>query len=620
MGRKLLAGCVAALALVAGSTVALAQVGTEINYQGQLKEFGSSTNAPVDLEFRLFTAASGGSQVGSTVSATLTPVDGLFSQALDFGVDPYTQDSAVYLEVSVRAAGGGSFSVLPRQKLTAAPFSAATRGLNVNADGRVGVLASPFFTNDVSLTLGSAGGGFPSSNLLFAPGTGFNWSAAAFAQDGAFGGFTLSRSGLDFPLVIDGQTSNFLVNQSSAGKVGIGTGAPQARLDVAGTSRFGGRVTVTGSAPIGEAGSGLWINGNDNGPLFPAGTSELGIRIFNNSLAPGQSTIQAWDYSTDSGRDLVINDAGGKVGIGTSTPTKTLEVGGDSKFNGQMGVLANSTPGFSMNLGSVGGSSPSIKWDSTTGLDWDMVAFDGTAGTYGDFAISRSGTDFPFIISGSTGGVGINTNAAAGVKLHVRQGTNNNGVVRIDSGLSAAQYSIVSFSDRGNAIWSAGLRPDGMFGIDRDGINTMLQIDQAGRIGMGGAVPTAGRALNMQGGAFCTGSVWTNACDKNLKEDFVAVNEIEILEKVADLPITTWRYKGDDKVHVGPTAQDFRAAFGLGENDKSIGTVDADGVSLAAIKGLNTKLEAKETEIADLKTRLEKIEALLNAQTSGGAK
>jgi hypothetical protein len=193
MGRKLLAGCVAALALVAGSTIALAQVGTEINYQGQLKEFGSSTNAPVELEFRLFTAASGGSQVGSTVSSTLTPVDGLFSQALDFGIDPYTQDSAVYLEVSVRAAGGGSFSVLPRQKLTAAPFSAATRGLNVNADGRVGVLASPFFTNDVSLTLGSAGGGFPSSNLLFAPGTGFNWSAAAFAQDGAFGGFTLSR-------------------------------------------------------------------------------------------------------------------------------------------------------------------------------------------------------------------------------------------------------------------------------------------------------------------------------------------------------------------------------------------------------------------------------------------
>jgi hypothetical protein len=150
--------------------------------------------------------------------------------------------------------------------------------------------------------------------------------------------------------------------------------------------------------------------------------------MFNNSEAPGQSTIQAWDYSSNTGRDLVINDAGGKVGIGTSTPTKTLEVGGDSKFNGQMGVLASSTPGFSMNLGSVGGSSPSIKWDSSTGLDWDMVAFDGAAGTYGDFTISRSGTDFPFILSGSTGGVGLNTNPAAGVKLHVRQGTNNNGV------------------------------------------------------------------------------------------------------------------------------------------------------------------------------------------------
>ena len=57
--------------------------------------------------------------------------------------------------------------------------------------------------------------------------------------------------------------------------------------------------------------------------------------------------------------------------------------------------------------------------------------------------------------------------------------------------------------------------------------------------------------------------------------------------------------------HLGPTAQDFRAAFGLGHNDTTISSVDAPGVALAAIQGLNAKLEARVAqqarEIAELR-------------------
>jgi len=42
--------------------------------------------------------------------------------------------------------------------------------------------------------------------------------------------------------------------------------------------------------------------------------------------------------------------------------------------------------------------------------------------------------------------------------------------------------------------------------------------------------------------------------------------------------------------------------------------VDADGVALAAIQGLNQKLAQKETEITELKQRLEKLERLMSAQ------
>jgi hypothetical protein len=75
------------------------------------------------------------------------------------------------------------------------------------------------------------------------------------------------------------------------------------------------------------------------------------------------------------------------------------------------------------------------------------------------------------------------------------------------------------------------------------------------------------------------------------------------------LPITRWTYRDSSEgTHIGPMAEDFHAAFSLGEDDQHIATVDADGVALAAIQGLNEKLEA---ENAELKARLAAIEAKL---------
>ncbi len=76
------------------------------------------------------------------------------------------------------------------------------------------------------------------------------------------------------------------------------------------------------------------------------------------------------------------------------------------------------------------------------------------------------------------------------------------------------------------------------------------------------------------------------------------------------LPVTRWRYKGEaDSVrHIGPMAQDFSAAFGLGESETHIGTVDADGVALAAIQGLHELVREKDAEIEELKARLERLE------------
>jgi hypothetical protein len=101
--------------------------------------------------------------------------------------------------------------------------------------------------------------------------------------------------------------------------------------------------------------------------------------------------------------------------------------------------------------------------------------------------------------------------------------------------------------------------------------------------------------------------------DRNKKENFTNVDAAEILRKVAALEITTWNYKTEpDSVrHMGPMAQDFKAAFELGNTDKAIFTVDADGVSLAAIQALHGEMKALQADNERLAKDLARLESEL---------
>ncbi|HUA66852.1 MAG TPA: tail fiber domain-containing protein [Alphaproteobacteria bacterium] len=122
----------------------------------------------------------------------------------------------------------------------------------------------------------------------------------------------------------------------------------------------------------------------------------------------------------------------------------------------------------------------------------------------------------------------------------------------------------------------------------------------------------------IQTATYLSGTVYANgvalSSDRNAKEHFAAVNARAVLDKVAALPVSEWNYKSDKQAeHIGPMAQDFHAAFGLdGADDKHISVVDEGGVALAAIQGLNEKLEA---ENAELKMRLDELEAQVKALT-----
>lgn len=100
---------------------------------------------------------------------------------------------------------------------------------------------------------------------------------------------------------------------------------------------------------------------------------------------------------------------------------------------------------------------------------------------------------------------------------------------------------------------------------------------------------------------------WSTLSDRNMKANLADVDSSSILERVAAMPIQRWNYTSQDASvkHIGPMAQDFAAAFGVGENNTTISTVDADGVALAAIQGLYQKNIALGQQIATLKARVD---------------
>jgi hypothetical protein len=112
------------------------------------------------------------------------------------------------------------------------------------------------------------------------------------------------------------------------------------------------------------------------------------------------------------------------------------------------------------------------------------------------------------------------------------------------------------------------------------------------------------------------GGSWSSLSDRNMKTNIEPVDPREILRSVVALPISTWNYKTQDASvkHIGAMAQDFYAAFSVGDDDKHISNVDPDGVALAAIQGLHEELKDRDEKIDQLRQRLDAQDEALAEQ------
>ncbi|MBK6725693.1 MAG: hypothetical protein IPG63_00290 [Xanthomonadales bacterium] len=215
-----------------------------------------------------------------------------------------------------------------------------------------------------------------------------------------------------------------------------------------------------------------------------------------------------------------------------------------------------------------------------------------------------------FVAGGSFNCAGAAHSLAAGYRAKVRPPT--------DPGTGACA-SLGSYpggdGDQGTFVW-ADSQPAS---LPSTGPNQFL-VRASGGIWFGSnslALIPAGRFLNTStGGYLSSAGVWTDSSSRAVKTAFEAIDPGSVLGRVLALPIREWSYRAAPDVrHVGPVAEDFHAAFGLGEGDTHLASLDTAGVALAAIQGLNAKLEAENAALREELVALRSlVESRLNAE------
>ncbi|MDX2006036.1 MAG: tail fiber domain-containing protein [Meiothermus sp.] len=373
------------------------------------------------------------------------------------------------------------------------------------------------------------------------------------------------------------------------------------------------------------AGSGL-SGGGDSGDvtLSLADNGVTTARLANGAvttakLADGAVTGAKLASSLTMGGLSVVNSAttgfsfalrgqaGGTAGLNLSTPN---------------GLLGESAGG----VGVLGGSSSGIGVD---GRSASLIGVRGQGGGGAGLSISTA----VGVLGESPGGIGVIGGSQSGIGVLGRSSTR--GIVGTQGSLTlpcAGNFGVGGCAESATGVYGTSSSFRGVEGVSSTGIGVLGNSNARGVVGtlggtscrgdltyaMGGCASGTGFSAVFVGGSGGSGvcsfngsAGWNCTSDRNKKENFRPVDARAILEALAKLPVTRWNMKGDANKtpHIGPTAQDFYAAFGLGEDDKTINAADAQGVALAAIKGLYQENQALKAQNAELARRMGELEA-----------
>ena len=510
--HRLFINCAVTVLLAVALPQAFAQ-GTAFLYQGRINDGANPANGSYDMTFSLYPLASGGSQVGPSLTNLATPVtNGVFSLSLDFG-NVYT-GGPLYLQVGARTNGSSTFTNLPRQAIESTPYAVyANTAASLAGTLPVSALPNIVVTNNASgVTL-----------------------TGAFVGDG---------TGLTVPsYVVTNNGSNYVLAGAFAGNGNQLTNLNASQLTNA---------IPTNVLPGFQAPGFSWVGGGQSnnciGTLSAVASGQANTNSGNQTFLGGGSgnTIQTGAYYTflgSGGGNTIQTNANTTVLAGGYQNTIESNAVGSVLVGGQVNyILTNAHHSF---LGAGFGNTNS-----------------------GPYAM----------IPGGQANIAASNSFAAGI--------------------SAQAIHADSF------VWS-----DGSAATPTIANNSVtMRASNGFRLFTGSGTAGAQLAANA--------TAWTVLSDRNAKKNFKPVDGVAILKKLSALPVEQWNYKwerDDDVPNIGPMAQDFKAAFFPGRDDKGITTLEFDGVELAAIKALNEKLEAAQKTIQEKDASLSALEKRIEA-------
>ncbi len=618
------------------SSSALAQVPNQINYQGRLVDGTNLVNGSVGMSLKLYNVASGGTALYEDFSL-VNVVDGLYStfigdNTVSGSLTNALTNSSVYVEVVVN-----SNTLTPRERLASVAY--ALRAGNAGIQPPIDITASNYPVGDdfwgAVMRIANNGGGpaivgeatnasglaainWGNGNALFVANAGSGPSAIFLGGNVGVGtqtpgdklsvnGKILSTSGgYRFPDGTDQETAainTWSVNESgdvhvSGRNVGVGTASPANLLHLNSdfevpAVQFQAMRTSSGVSNTFFVATNVTLTVSQNGDANTASWTGLGNVLTNdNAFANIQLTVQNGTNTTANhtkrtfyakslkftnlGLNLPTNVVITKLFItytyrtSITNPCNTtslfgdgqwihndLAIGGESLFS--LGFSTNYTGAKATNSLSrtVFSLTPEVVNSPSFGFSlvpqFEIYNYFPDAWGYHDYYACNP--------------VGIPAIAIDQVRVRVEY--------RLQSAFTtdnAINYVMGVPSDSPSFFIQPGTAPrtNGVFGI-RVETNGYVYINTL------------------------------NPSDRNSKENFTPVDTSDVLSKVVALPITQWSFKEEPGIrHIGPMAQDFHSAFGLGPNATSIATVDEVGVALAAIQALAKEKEALKEQVSEL--------------------
>lgn len=587
-------------------------------------------------------SANNASGINSSAIGYHTTASGYYSMAMGIGTTASGNDSTA---MGGNTTASGVFSTAMGSETTASGYSSTAMGDHTTAGGQSSTAIgfsttasgnNSFAMGDTSIAasfecfaggyhaIATNAGCFVWSD--YQPGTAFGSTANNQFLIRARGGVGINTNNPNgAALSVNGTVTATNFVGSGSGLTGVAqlglnqtfTGSPS----FAGTVYFENNaylhnhdlfVAVDNFHGLGWYGTGkLFAGVNVNGPvLYGYDGGALGSRGSSDKIA------LRWDGNQNL-------TAYGNVGVYKSNPATALDVNGTVSATNFVGSGAGLTGVAQLGLNQTFTGSPTfagaVYFDNNAYLrSHDLyVAQDALHGLgwYGTGKLFAGVNVNGPVLYGNNGG-------ALGSR-----GASDNVALRWDG-----SQNLNAYGNLGMNLHEIYLNTDSNHGLGYYGVGRLyggLNIDGPVLYGWsGGALGTIGTGTNWTlrwystGNAAFRGSLTATAfnpsSDRNLKENFAPVDPTDVLDKVTRLPVSQWNFKQDSSArHLGPMAQDFHAAFGLGSDDRHIATVDSDGVALAAIQGLNAKVEAEnralKQELAELKRVVAELSSRLGA-------